>query len=539
MSNAAVPMYRIYELPWSTALEDDDEVQEARARLARSRRSWLRCILGAARAASRSGDGGGSTETARAARARARGAAAAAGARRSRGAGARAGAGRRGAREPEPVPEPERVVEPEPVVGAAARRSHPAGARACARRRTIAAHVAASSAAQQRHERPDSTAPTSVAADSNAPFAERSLITSRVGTASGGINTAALSRNTGGSGLGGRETTQVENPVEGFAEAGAPRSAAAKATRLRAAARKSSASSTPTRAASSRSTIVRYARIPRFRAKSCCASRSRRTAESRSARSCRRSSTMPSSSAASCSACCSSSSRLATTSSPSRPRSRSTSSPLDAPCMCRSAGGRVYSGCAWGPWRSSRSTRAFLKGENRCKRWRRGRNDQPHRAHGQLPDRSAADPRVRALPRLADHGRLRRPSDGLRRDDDVRRVERAPSDARPAARLRRHAGVLAGAIIFSTMADKIGRRPVLVGATLFYAVMTVATAFAQDVEQMRWLRFIAGFGLGSIIPNATALVGEYSPKRTRVAWSCASRWASRPARRSAASSRTR
>jgi len=81
-----------------------------------------------------------------------------------------------------------------------------------------------------------------------------------------------------------------------------------------------------------------------------------------------------------------------------------------------------------------------------------------------------------------------------------------------------HAGVLAGAIIFSMLADKIGRRPVLVGATLFYAVMTVATAFAQDVEQMRWLRFIAGFGLGSIIPNATALVGEFSPKRTRVAW---------------------
>ena len=58
------------------------------------------------------------------------------------------------------------------------------------------------------------------AANSNTPFAERSLVTSRVGTASGGINTAALSRNTGGSGLGGRETTVVENPVEGFAEAG-------------------------------------------------------------------------------------------------------------------------------------------------------------------------------------------------------------------------------------------------------------------------------------------------------------------------------
>ena len=57
-------------------------------------------------------------------------------------------------------------------------------------------------------------------ASSDAPFAERSLITSRVGTASGGINTAALSRNTGGSGLGARETTQVASPVEGFAEAG-------------------------------------------------------------------------------------------------------------------------------------------------------------------------------------------------------------------------------------------------------------------------------------------------------------------------------
>jgi AAHS family 4-hydroxybenzoate transporter-like MFS transporter len=79
-------------------------------------------------------------------------------------------------------------------------------------------------------------------------------------------------------------------------------------------------------------------------------------------------------------------------------------------------------------------------------------------------------------------------------------------------------GVLVGAIGFSMLADKIGRRPVLVWATAFYALMTIATAYAQDIEQMRWLRFIAGIGLGSIIPNATALVGEFSPKRTRVAW---------------------
>jgi TonB family protein len=49
---------------------------------------------------------------------------------------------------------------------------------------------------------------------------ERSLITSRVGTSSGGINTAALSRNTGGGGLDGRATTQVVSPVEELGPAG-------------------------------------------------------------------------------------------------------------------------------------------------------------------------------------------------------------------------------------------------------------------------------------------------------------------------------
>jgi len=44
----------------------------------------------------------------------------------------------------------------------------------------------------------------------------RSMITSKVGTASGGINTAALSRNTGGSGIAGRNTTQVTSPVAGM-----------------------------------------------------------------------------------------------------------------------------------------------------------------------------------------------------------------------------------------------------------------------------------------------------------------------------------
>jgi MFS transporter, AAHS family, 4-hydroxybenzoate transporter len=77
-------------------------------------------------------------------------------------------------------------------------------------------------------------------------------------------------------------------------------------------------------------------------------------------------------------------------------------------------------------------------------------------------------------------------------------------------------GVLIGSLVFSMVADKIGRRPVLIGATLFFSAMALATAYAQNVEQLLWLRFIAGIGMGCIIPNATALVGEFSPKRSRV-----------------------
>lgn len=47
---------------------------------------------------------------------------------------------------------------------------------------------------------------------------ERSMITSKVGTASGGINTANMSRNTGGTGLSARNTTSIASPVDAVGE---------------------------------------------------------------------------------------------------------------------------------------------------------------------------------------------------------------------------------------------------------------------------------------------------------------------------------
>src|SRR6185295_1230427 len=78
-------------------------------------------------------------------------------------------------------------------------------------------------------------------------------------------------------------------------------------------------------------------------------------------------------------------------------------------------------------------------------------------------------------------------------------------------------GVLVGSLLFTMLADKIGRRPVLIWATFYFSALTMVTGLVTSPEQMIIVRFVAGLGLGCIIPNGTALVGEYSPRRLRIA----------------------
>ncbi len=77
-------------------------------------------------------------------------------------------------------------------------------------------------------------------------------------------------------------------------------------------------------------------------------------------------------------------------------------------------------------------------------------------------------------------------------------------------------GVLLGSFLFSMLSDRIGRRPVLIAAALYFAVLTLWTATASSARELLIIRFVAGFGLGGIMPNAMALAGEYSPARIRV-----------------------
>ncbi|MBP6862748.1 MAG: MFS transporter [Neisseriaceae bacterium] len=77
-------------------------------------------------------------------------------------------------------------------------------------------------------------------------------------------------------------------------------------------------------------------------------------------------------------------------------------------------------------------------------------------------------------------------------------------------------GLLLGSLIFSVASDKLGRRPVLIGTTFFFALCMLITPLASTVEQLAWIRFITGLGLGAIMPNTMALSGEITPKHQRI-----------------------
>src|SRR5499427_1736808 len=57
-------------------------------------------------------------------------------------------------------------------------------------------------------------------------------------------------------------------------------------------------------------------------------------------------------------------------------------------------------------------------------------------------------------------------------------------------------GILFGSFLFSMIADKIGRRPVLIFATFFFAIVTLMAARSNNLAELRTIRFIAGIGLG-------------------------------------------
>lgn len=76
-------------------------------------------------------------------------------------------------------------------------------------------------------------------------------------------------------------------------------------------------------------------------------------------------------------------------------------------------------------------------------------------------------------------------------------------------------GLTLGAIFFGMLADKIGRKQTIIWPMVIFGVFSLATPFGHTVGQLIVLRALAGFGLGGTLPNVTAYVLEYTPKRSR------------------------
>jgi len=74
-------------------------------------------------------------------------------------------------------------------------------------------------------------------------------------------------------------------------------------------------------------------------------------------------------------------------------------------------------------------------------------------------------------------------------------------------------GIMLGALFIAPLADRVGRRPVILGSILLFAAFTLATAWVDSPTALLWLRVLTGLGLGGCMPNAIALTTEYSPAR--------------------------
>jgi MFS family permease len=72
-----------------------------------------------------------------------------------------------------------------------------------------------------------------------------------------------------------------------------------------------------------------------------------------------------------------------------------------------------------------------------------------------------------------------------------------------------------GGLVFSSLADRWGRNPVLILTILFYSVFSGLTAFATELWQVGALRFLVAMGVGGEWAVGAALVAEVFPKHSR------------------------
>ncbi len=76
-------------------------------------------------------------------------------------------------------------------------------------------------------------------------------------------------------------------------------------------------------------------------------------------------------------------------------------------------------------------------------------------------------------------------------------------------------GMMFGAIFLGTIADRIGRRRAIAICIALFSVFTAAAGFTSDPVTFSVMRFLAGLGIGGVMPNVVAQMTEYAPRKIR------------------------
>ncbi|MBI6795374.1 3-(3-hydroxy-phenyl)propionate transporter MhpT [Pseudomonas syringae] len=76
-------------------------------------------------------------------------------------------------------------------------------------------------------------------------------------------------------------------------------------------------------------------------------------------------------------------------------------------------------------------------------------------------------------------------------------------------------GLLPGAFFGGWIADRIGRKKILVSAVLLFGVFSLSTAYVESFSGLLLVRFMTGLGLGAALPNLIALCAEAVSERHR------------------------
>jgi AAHS family 4-hydroxybenzoate transporter-like MFS transporter len=98
----------------------------------------------------------------------------------------------------------------------------------------------------------------------------------------------------------------------------------------------------------------------------------------------------------------------------------------------------------------------------------------------------------------------------------IRDLNLSPTAVAPAVMME-FLGLVAGCLVVAPLADRVGRRPVLLGSVTGFSVFSFATCASWSLVSLCAFRFLAGTGIGGGMAAAIAIVSEFLPERKRAA----------------------